>query len=610
MCGILGGINIDIEKIDPAKTRLQHRGPDENGDFKYKNLYLYHARLSIQDIASGQQPFHSNGYTIIFNGEIYNHLELRKTYNLNCKTNSDTETLLLLFQKLNDKVLDLLDGMFAFAIFNIHNNQLFIARDRAGEKPLYIYHSGNQISFCSELNALTSIFKPELNYENFNQYLRYSFLSSHTPYQNIFELEAGSWIQIDIETLAYKKIKWWKIDNFYQKCSPLNFNDAKDKVDKLLQESIYDRLNTSDLEVGTFLSGGIDSGLVTAIASKYKPDIKTFTVAFTGQYDESSLAELVVKKYKTNHKKINISFTDLKNDLEKILVNYGEPFSDSSAIPSYYVSKEAKKHLTVILNGDGADELFGGYRRYVPFSKFDFFSTNFVVKGIPSVINAILPHPGNKQSKYNYFYRLMDLARKDSLHSYLSATVDSFEGFENKFYTKLNPFIEIRNNIQSREFKNLTGLKKIMCLDFNYLFANDLLVKMDIATMAHSLEGRTPFLSKELLEFVPSLKDSYKINGVTTKYILRELAKKYLPKELIYQPKRGFEVPLRSWIENELKEITFDYLSGNTFSENFVKKIFITNLLENKIKVSPEKRAKMLWTMLAMEIWYRKIYLI
>jgi asparagine synthase (glutamine-hydrolysing) len=205
---------------------------------------------------------------------------------------------------------------------------------------------------------------------------------------------------------------------------------------------------------------------------------------------------------------------------------------------------------------------------------------------------------------------LMDLARKDPLHSYLSATVDSFEGFEKKFHSKLNPFLEINNILQSPEFKNLTGLKKIMCLDFNYLFANDLLVKMDIATMAHSLEGRPPFLSKELLEFVPSLKDSYKINGVTTKYLLRELAKKYLPKELIYQPKRGFEVPLRSWIENELKEITFDYLSGNTFSENFVKKDFIVSLLENKIKVSPEKRAKMLWAMLAMEIWYRKIYII
>jgi asparagine synthase (glutamine-hydrolysing) len=220
-----------------------------------------------------------------------------------------------------------------------------------------------------------------------------------------------------------------------------------------------------------------------------------------------------------------------------------------------------------------------------------------------------MPQPGNKQSKYNYIYRLMDLAKKEPTHAYLSATVDSFEGFEKYFIKHSNPFSEIKDKIQSAEFKKLTGLKKIMNLDFNYLFANDLLVKMDIATMAHSLEGRPPFLSKEILEFAPTLDDKFKINGVTTKFLLRELAKKYLPKELINQPKRGFEVPLRSWIETDLKEITNDYLTGSTFSETFIKKDFIIKLLENRIKVSPEKRAKMLWTMLALEIWYKKYYL-
>src|SRR5664280_49359 len=224
-------------------------------------------------------------------------------------------------------------------------------------------------------------------------------------------------------------------------------------------------------------------------------------------------------------------------DRVKILTNYGEPFADSSAIPSYYVAQEAKKHLTVILNGDGADELFGGYRRYVPFSHFDFFTTEKYTKLFFNAISSCLPHPIDKKSNYNYFYRLFDLSRKDPLKSYLSATTDTFEGYEQNFISQLFPFTEMDDYLKLLLSKKLSGLQKIMCMDFNFLFSDDLLVKMDIATMAHSLEGRTPFLSKDILEWAPSINDKYKIRGTRTKYLLRELAKKYLPEELIYQPK-------------------------------------------------------------------------
>ena len=277
--------------------------------------------------------------------------------------------------------------------------------------------------------------------------------------------------------------------------------------------------------------------------------------------------------------------------------------------PSYYVAREAKKHLTVILNGDGADELFGGYRRYVPFAHFDFFTSNKTLKALSGAVVSALPFPSDKKTKYNYIYRLFDLANKDPLLSYLSATTDSFEGYEKNFNSSLNPFTEMDFYLNTLNKMQLSGLEKIMCMDFNFLFANDLLVKMDIATMAHSLEGRTPFLSKEILEFAPAMSDKFKIKGVRTKYLLRELARKYLPEELIDQPKRGFEVPLRSWIDNELKEVVFDYLTGSTFSENFIDKNFIDKLLERKISASPEKRAKMLWEMLALEIWYKRCYM-
>jgi asparagine synthase (glutamine-hydrolysing) len=609
MCGFLGGININSERFQNAKDLIRHRGPDENGEFFYKNLYFYHVRLSIQDIKTGQQPMSINGYTIIFNGEIYNHKELRNQFNIEGKTNSDTETILLLYQKFGIIFLKYLDGMFSFAIYNERKNTLILARDRAGEKPLYYHLARNEFAFGSELNALSKIINPELEPSNFHQYLRYSFIGQNTPYKGVYEIPAGSWYEIDIHTLSATSKKWWEIETFYKEDSLLNLQESIEKTDHLLRKSIYNRLNSSDLEVGTFLSGGIDSGLVTSISSEFKSNLKTFTVSFEGLFDESALAQLVSDKYGTQHTKINISLEDLKYDIEKILSNYGEPFADSSAIPSYYVSREAKKYLTVVLNGDGADELFGGYRRYVPFAKFDFFKDHFIIKNISQLLFHIIPSPKQKLNKYNYIYRLIDFSRKDALNSYLSATVDTFEGYE-KFLNNppIDSFKDVKSMLNNFENLNFSGLKKIMCLDFNFLLATDLLVKMDIATMAHSLEARTPFFNNELLEFAPTIKDSFKIHGISTKYILRQLATKYLPAELINQPKRGFEVPLKNWMENELKEITMDYLSGDTFVENFVNKSFITNLLSSKIRVEPEKRAKMLWRLLAMEVWYKKCY--
>ena len=608
MCGILGSIsclNVDFQR---AKESLYHRGPDENGEFYFENLFLYHLRLGIQDIKNGQQPCYCDDFVIIFNGEIYNHQELRKQFNLECKTNSDTETLLLLYIKIGKECLNYLDGMFSFAIFDKGSKNLFLARDRAGEKPLYIYSKDDLVIFASELNAIASIIKPGINHDHIYQFLRYSFIDSNTPYNDITELAAGSWYEINTATLKRDTRKWWKIEDIYQNKSRLSESDTLDRLDQFLNKSVCNRLNNSDLEVGAFLSGGIDSGLITAMAVKQNNKLKTFTVAFDGQYDESPLAALVAQKYNTDHTKIQISFSDLKNDLVNILTNYGEPFLDSSAIPSWYVSKEAKKHVTVILTGDGADELFGGYRRYVPYAHFDFFDSKKSTRALFGAISAILPHSADKKSKYNYLYRLFDLAKKDPLMSYLSATTDTFEGYEENLNSSKNPLLEMGKYLQMLNDQKFSGLEKIMCMDFNYLFANDLLVKMDIATMAHSLEGRTPFLSKDLLEFAPTIQDKYIIHGTQTKYLLRKLAKKYLPSELIHQPKRGFEIPLRTWMDNDLKEITFDLLSGTTYAETFVKKQFLTDLLNNKVHVSPEKRAKMLWTLLALEIWYTECY--
>lgn len=609
MCGIAGTINSDFSYENVFKV-MGHRGPDEQDGYKYGNVKFFHLRLAIVDISCGKQPMHlGDKYTIIFNGEIYNHSEVRKQFNLTGNTSSDTETLLLLYEKFGTQFLQYLDGMFAFVIYDKIKNKLFIARDRAGKKPFYYYHHQNKFAFASELNCLKSMADLEANKDNFYQYLRLgSFYRQFTPYKNVTELIAGSFIIVDCETLAISQTRWWNIKDFYTKQNNDSIDDALQKTDNYLHKAVKRRIESSDLEVGCFLSGGIDSGMVTAIASEYNNKLKTFTVSFDGEYDEAPLAKLVAEKYKTQHTEIKISFSNLKNDLEKILSNYGEPFFDSSAIPGYYVSKEARKHVTVILNGDGADELFGGYRRYVPFARYDFFKKNYLVKKGALFFKSTLPQPKNKRSLNNYLYRLASLASKSNLEIYLSAGVDIFEDYEKNI---LNPGFDylqpIKEDFDKIANSNLSGLKKIMNLDFDTNLFSDLLVKMDIATMANSQEGRSAFLSKELLEYIPSLNDSYKIKGRTTKYLLRKLAVKYLPPELINQPKRGFEIPLKSWVDNELKEIIFDYLnSSQCFYKNFVQQHFVRGLLLKKVNISAEKRAKILWTLLSMEIWYKK----
>ncbi len=612
MCGIAGSVNFKLS-YDIIKGTMLHRGPDEQNAIIADNVDFFHLRLSILDISGGKQPMTLEGrYFIIFNGEIYNHNELRKKFDLKCSTNSDTETLLLLFQKFGEKCLDHLDGMFAFAIYDNVEKKIFLARDRAGKKPLYIYSKDETIVFASELNCLKGLLPLEIEQKNIYQYMRLGvFYKNLTPYKNVNELEPGTFAFINCQTLEIKKTKWWDIHNFYLQNSSDNLSQAIEKTDQLLIESVKRRISSSDLEVGCFLSGGIDSGLVTSIASSFTSRLKTMTVSFDGEYDEAPLAKLVAEKYNTDHTEIKISFDQLKNDIEQIISNYGEPFYDSSAIPSFYVSQAAKKRVTVILNGDGADELFAGYRRYVPFNKYDFFKKNFLVNNAGSFLKNILPASNDKKSKYNYLYRLLTFASKKDLDIYLSAGVDIIEDYEkNLLADGVNYLKEMKEGFDRINNAPLSGLKKIMNLDFENNFSSQMLAKIDIATMSHSLEGRSPFLSKELLAYAPTLSDSLKINGVTTKYLLRQLATKYLPESLINQPKRGFEIPLKSWVNGQLSDMIHDYVGApNAFNRNIINPKFTGQLLNQKIKIPAEKRAKLLWTLFCLEVWYKKVYL-
>ena len=611
MCGIFGTINYNIKhNSDIILRELMHRGPDEQNYLSKNSVELIHTRLAIVDLTeSGRQPMTHNGLYISFNGEIYNHLELRKKYNLQHPSRSDTMTMLLLYEKIGIKMLEEFDGMFAFCLYDTNAEKVFLARDRAGKKPLFIWQKNDSLVFSSELNVLNQIIRPQIDRPAVSDYLYLGYnFKSQTPYEDVWELENGSFHQIDLITQNHRTEKWFDIADIYKNKITLSEAEALHQLDTKLNNAVKARLESSDVEVGAFLSGGIDSGLVTAIASKNGNSLKTFTVRMPGAYDESQLALKVAQKYNTVHTPIDISFDHLKNDFEKIISNYGEPFSDDSAIPSFYVAEAAKEHITVVLNGDGADELFGGYRRYVPFRHFDFFSTNKQLGSTIGALSSLLPVAHEKKSSYNYLYRLMEFASyKDIVSMYCAATSDLFVGHE-KVFNKAPELTSIRLMLQDIKSLPITGLQKMLLADFNAILFGALLPKMDIATMAHSLEGRSPFLAKEILEFAPSIADKYKIRGVKTKYLLRTLAKKYLPEELIDQPKRGFEIPLKVWMDNDLKEILHDYaFSSNALYPEFIDKKFLTDLYNRRINISDEKRAKMLYTVLCLEIWNKQV---
>jgi len=578
MCGIAGfNFKVDSKYI---LNKLHHRGPDEESEWSDNFITLFHTRLAIQDIKEGHQPFFYQNYVIVFNGEIYNHLELRNNLKeFNFKTLSDTETLLYLFIKYKEKMFKLIDGMFAFAIYDVKEKKLFLARDRAGKKPLFYYKKNQNFGFASELNVFKFL-DLTINEEEIKTYL--SMGMCKTPYKEIKEIESGSFLEVDLNNLEIKTTEYFDILN-YNSPKITNFNEALNLVDESLEKSVKNRLISSDVEVGAFLSGGIDSSLVVAKASKYQK-LKTFTVRFEGSFDESELAGLVAKKYDTDHTIIDIKM-NVRDNIEKILLNYGKPFFDSSAIPSYFVSKEARKYVKVILNGDGADELFGGYRRYVPLAN-DYLK--FAKK-----FKFILPFLSPKsRGKVMFIYRLIRASTKKGVSWYNVLLNDLFEDIYEFDLPKVEKFIESIN---------LNDFEKLLYLDFK-LNLPQLLMKMDIATMANSLEGRSPFLSKYFLELAFRLDSKFKINKTTTKYILRELSKKYLPYELITAPKRGFEIPLTSWVNNELNDIIMDYLSYG-FYKNFIDEKVVKDIIERKIKILEDKRAKILYLLFALEVW-------
>jgi len=624
MCGVTGifsagsDITNQIEDLERMSDSLSHRGPDDQGSWiDAKNgIALSHRRLSIIDLSlEGRQPMVSNcgRYVISLNGEIYNFLELRselEDLEVQFRGKSDTEVFLSAISQWGVSIaIQKSIGMFAFALWDHYKKQIILARDRSGKKPLYYILNKNKIYFASEIKALKNIrdIHFQIDYNSIYQYLTFGYIPApKTIYKNISEVQAGHYLAVD-KNLNLKTTLYWSID--WGKKRSVSFSDAVEQADHLLNEAVKIRLR-SDVPLGCFLSGGIDSGLLTAIASKQmNKKLKTFTVSFSDDvFDESPLAKLVSQRYETDHHIIKLS-PDIENIIPKVVKAYDEPFADASTIPSFCVSAEASAHLKVVLNGEGADELFGGYRRHFAIKFFKQLKAG--LETIPErywiKLLHTLPAPRSFRSKYAFAHRFLRGVVKNPFKRYIAWCVDGFDEYE-KFELYKN-FPEHNSSVDflSERFsmmENLHPVDSFMAIDFLLNMHDDMLVKMDIATMAHGLEGRNPFLDQRIIEWAASLPPEIKLKGKNTKPILRELSKRYLPAPLVNTPKRGFEIPLIRWLREDLFQMVHDIcLSPNGILMDLFSKKYVTDLLFEKHDMDPDRWSKRVWTIFMLAMW-------
>jgi asparagine synthase (glutamine-hydrolysing) len=599
---------------------IRHRGPDDEGIWTDPEgrLVLGHCRLAIIDLTQeGHQPMTSScgRYVISFNGEIYNYLELRhelENIGVQFHGHSDTEVLLSavsqwgIYETLN-KVI----GMFAFALWDNFKVKLILSRDRAGKKPLYYLCHHNSIYFASEIKAFKTLDEVDLptDYNSIYQYLTFGYIPAPaTIYKNVSEIPAAHYMTID-QNLNLECKPYWQVE--WIKKRQVTFDEAVEETDRLLNEAIKIRLR-ADVSVGCFLSGGIDSGLLAAMASlQMNKKLKTFTVSFKdGTFNESPLANMVSKRYETDHHEICLS-PDIIDIIPKVVKSFDEPFADPSAIPSYCISGKASEYLKVVLNGEGADEIFAGYRRHWAMKYFGYFKEvfNIVPDKFWIKFSESFPQPKAFRSKYSFFHRFTRGITENPFNRYITWCTDGFNELE-----KANLYKETTNNGYCSSIdllkdkygtlENLYPLDHFRAMDFLQNMHDDMLVKMDIATMAHGLEGRNPFLDHRIVEWGTSLPAGIMMKGLNTKPILRELAKKYLPREVVIAPKRGFEIPLVMWLHKDLYSIVRETcLAANGIILELFDRNYVEKLLDKKLDLDPNRWAKRVWILFMLAMW-------
>jgi asparagine synthase (glutamine-hydrolysing) len=618
MCGIAGFLYKDkncnyLNIITKMNDMLNHRGPDDSGIWfdDHSNIALSHKRLSILDLTeAGHQPMFSKTgrYIIVFNGEIYNHLEIRKKIQsiqfVQWNGSSDTETLLSSIEVFGlEKTLNMISGMFAFAIWDKKMNELIIARDRIGEKPLYYGWIDDNFYFASELKSIKSVVGEKLSYclTALDSFLNHGYIKNpNTIWNGIYKLEPGSFITINNKCNSKKLQYYWRVEDIINKSKANvfteNFNNSLNTLESLLIKSISEQL-LSDVPIGAFLSGGVDSSLIVSLMQKISnTPVNTFTIGFEDvRYNEAEYAKSIAKILKTNHTELYVSDSMARDVIPLINNIYDEPFGDSSAIPTYLVSKLAKTKVTVALSGDGGDELFSGYSRYEKANKINKIINYLSFLPIESLIklfNIKTDSSRNIETLYNL------IKTRDSTEFY----------FEYVNQWKTSPLLAKPNNKlyinQNRSsFKLDNFIENMMYLDMKNYLCDDILVKVDRAAMSCGLETRVPFLNKDVVEYAWQLPLDYKYQNGNKKFILKKILDKYIPTEIYSRPKMGFGAPTGEWIRGPLRDWAEYLLSEKNIKENGILDFNTVNKRWTEHKLKKHDWKDSLWNVLMLQSW-------
>ncbi len=624
MCGIVGFVNAHKKEaareiLEKMNAAIIHRGPDEDGFFVKDSVALAMRRLAIIDLAGGQQPIfnHDKSKTIVFNGEIYNFQELREDLEKRGHkfyTNSDTEAIIHLYDEFGADCVQHLRGMFAFAIWDETDKSLFIARDRVGKKPvLYSHQPNGDLIFGSEFTALLAhpSISREVDFEAIDSYL--SFLcvpAPQTAFKQIRKLEPAHWLRWKDGKIETKR--YWSPD-FSNKIK-ISESEAIDETTRIIRESTKMRM-ISEVPLGAFLSGGVDSSTIVALmAQESEKPVKTFSIGF----EEQDFSELKYAKIVANHVGAEYNeFIVKPNALEvlpTLVEHYGEPYADSSAIPTYYVSKETRKFVTVALNGDGGDESFAGYERYAAMKIAEIYHR------FPKIFRQMLiekpiglfPTSEMKKSRVRDAKRFLQAANLPKTERYFRWMSTFNRDAKNEIYTKdFTETVSTQNPsaFLDRWFANANGsgvLDATMLTDQMTYLPNDLLVKVDIASMANSLEARSPLLDHKVIEFAASLPENLKMKGFETKSLLKKVAAKLVPREVIYRRKMGFGVPIGNWFRGEMKNFVRDVLlSEKSLKRGIVKGEMIEKYVREHTEAERDHTAQ-IWTLMMLELWFQR----
>ncbi len=625
MCGIAGIFALNsshrnkLSTIAAATKAIAHRGPDAEGIFSDEHIALGHRRLSILDLSEkAGQPMQdpSGNYVIVFNGEIFNYTELKSQYfdpGHRWRSDSDTELLLELFMKFGKGCLSMLHGFFALAIYDRKDQVLFMARDRFGKKPLYFYHKpGEYFAFASELGSIMQIGIPrELDLVSLSQYFHFNYIPEPASiFKNVEKLPAGFYLTItssQLERLPYYELH-------VQNESILTYDHSKDRLIKLLDKSVQDRM-VSDVPLGAFLSGGIDSSVVVALASRFTNQLKTFSIGYTDNpfFDETHHAELVARKFNTEHTVFKLSTQDIENEIENVLNSFSEPFADSSAIPLYILSKQTRKHVTVALSGDGGDEIFAGYNKHK--AELSTRRTAFLqplgqvlspaIRLLPASRNTSV---SNKIRQVQKYLKGLSLSSQDRYWEWAGMLSDkkTFDLCQLNS-TAIHDYETRRKDILARYMHSDT-LQDFLRTDVSLVLQSDMLVKVDRMSMANGLEVRSPFLDDRVVEFAMGLPDDFKVKGGMGKRIVQDAFRNILPAEIYNRPKKGFEVPLLDWFKSSWRSrIENEYLSEQFICDQGIFDPESTSTVKKRLfSNNPGDAPATAWALIVFQHWWKR----